>query len=183
MVEDELFERGLQVRREVLGAEYVDASLEAAAPFTMAFQRLLTVGVGPRLEPTGSRPEDTVPAEARDPDGAGPARRAGRLRAGSACDWMHGARDSRSLAPRDRLLWDAGWTTGIPRGGCSVKGSGRGRVANRPEAPRPSGNIPEHEAPGTFTHPGAPLGAVPGRVHGVPPPSRPKSRTCSPHLD
>ena len=42
VVEDELFERGLQVRREVLGAEYVDASLEAAGPFTMAFQRLLT---------------------------------------------------------------------------------------------------------------------------------------------
>ena len=106
------------------------------------------VGVGVRLEPTGSRPEDTQPAEPRDLDSTWPSRRAGRLRAGSACDWMHHARDSRSLAPRDRLLRDAGWTTGIPRGGCSVEGNGRGRVASRTEAPRTSGSIPEHERPG-----------------------------------
>lgn len=42
MVDDELFERGLRVRREVLGAQYVDASLEDASTFTTAFQRLLT---------------------------------------------------------------------------------------------------------------------------------------------
>jgi 4-carboxymuconolactone decarboxylase len=41
-LEDEMFERGLQVRREVLGAQYVDASLEDASTFTIAFQRLLT---------------------------------------------------------------------------------------------------------------------------------------------
>jgi 4-carboxymuconolactone decarboxylase len=37
-----MFERGLQVRREVLGAEYVDANLEDASTFTLAFQRLIT---------------------------------------------------------------------------------------------------------------------------------------------
>jgi 4-carboxymuconolactone decarboxylase len=42
VVDDELFERGLRVRREVLGAQYVDASLEDASTFTTAFQRLLT---------------------------------------------------------------------------------------------------------------------------------------------
>jgi 4-carboxymuconolactone decarboxylase len=42
MAESELFERGLQVRREVLGASYVDAGLAAADEFMMAFQRLTT---------------------------------------------------------------------------------------------------------------------------------------------
>jgi 4-carboxymuconolactone decarboxylase len=38
----ELFERGLALRREVLGPAYVDKSLKAANDFTMAFQRLTT---------------------------------------------------------------------------------------------------------------------------------------------
>ena len=44
MAESELFERGLAVRREVLGAEYVDANMADADGFTMPFQRLLTEG-------------------------------------------------------------------------------------------------------------------------------------------
>jgi 4-carboxymuconolactone decarboxylase len=38
------FERGLQIRREVLGDEYVDAALEraAASPFGMHWQRFVT---------------------------------------------------------------------------------------------------------------------------------------------
>jgi 4-carboxymuconolactone decarboxylase len=39
---DELFDRGLSVRREVLGREYVDGSLEAANDFMMAFQQITT---------------------------------------------------------------------------------------------------------------------------------------------
>jgi len=39
---DELFDRGLTVRREVLGAEYVDNSLNAANDFMMAFQQITT---------------------------------------------------------------------------------------------------------------------------------------------
>ena len=38
----DLFERGLALRREVLGPDYVDKSLKAANDFTMAFQRLTT---------------------------------------------------------------------------------------------------------------------------------------------
>jgi 4-carboxymuconolactone decarboxylase len=38
----ELFDRGLTLRREVLGAQYVDKSLSAANDFTMAFQRITT---------------------------------------------------------------------------------------------------------------------------------------------
>ena len=36
------FETGLAIRREVLGTEYVDASLEQADEFMMAFQELTT---------------------------------------------------------------------------------------------------------------------------------------------
>jgi 4-carboxymuconolactone decarboxylase len=41
-VNDELFERGLAIRREVLGAEYVDKALAAADDFNMPMQRLVT---------------------------------------------------------------------------------------------------------------------------------------------
>jgi len=37
-----MFDRGLQTRREVLGADYVDASLARADEFMMAFQRITT---------------------------------------------------------------------------------------------------------------------------------------------
>jgi 4-carboxymuconolactone decarboxylase len=43
MSDDEaLFNRGLPIRREVLGAEYVDASMAKADDFMMAFQRATT---------------------------------------------------------------------------------------------------------------------------------------------
>jgi 4-carboxymuconolactone decarboxylase len=42
MAESELFERGLEIRREVLGTDYVDANLAGADEFMMGFQRLLT---------------------------------------------------------------------------------------------------------------------------------------------
>ncbi|MBO9355940.1 gamma carboxymuconolactone decarboxylase [Bordetella petrii] len=38
----ELFEQGLELRREVLGSEYVDGSLARANDFMMAFQRITT---------------------------------------------------------------------------------------------------------------------------------------------
>ncbi len=37
-----LFDMGLQARREVLGAEYVDKSVQAANDFQMAFQHITT---------------------------------------------------------------------------------------------------------------------------------------------
>ena len=42
MPEEDVFERGLSVRREVLGADYVDASMAGADEFMMPFQELLT---------------------------------------------------------------------------------------------------------------------------------------------
>jgi 4-carboxymuconolactone decarboxylase len=42
MAESEQFERGLEIRREVLGADYVDANIAGTDEFMMGFQRLLT---------------------------------------------------------------------------------------------------------------------------------------------
>ena len=42
MAESQLFETGLQVRRDVLGAEYVDGNLADSDEFMMAFQRVVT---------------------------------------------------------------------------------------------------------------------------------------------
>jgi 4-carboxymuconolactone decarboxylase len=42
MTDDALFEAGLAIRREVLGADYVDGSLARADDFMMAFQRITT---------------------------------------------------------------------------------------------------------------------------------------------
>ncbi len=42
MAESEQFEKGLQVRRKVLGTEYVDGSIAKADDFMMAFQRITT---------------------------------------------------------------------------------------------------------------------------------------------
>ena len=42
MAESERFRKGLEVRRAVLGTEYVDGSLAKADDFMMAFQRITT---------------------------------------------------------------------------------------------------------------------------------------------
>src|SRR5215831_3014305 len=42
MAESDLFKKGLEVRREVLGAGYVDSSIAKADDFMMAFQRITT---------------------------------------------------------------------------------------------------------------------------------------------
>jgi len=39
---EEVFERGLKIRREVLGADYVDNSMASANDFMLAFQRITT---------------------------------------------------------------------------------------------------------------------------------------------
>jgi 4-carboxymuconolactone decarboxylase len=41
-VSGDRFETGLEIRREVLGREYVDASLERATPFARPLQELVT---------------------------------------------------------------------------------------------------------------------------------------------
>lgn len=42
IVDQETFEKGLKIRREVLGAEYVDKSIANATPFNRPMQELVT---------------------------------------------------------------------------------------------------------------------------------------------
>src|SRR6478672_7650579 len=42
MAGDELFEKGLKTRKQVLGAEYVEANISASDEFMMTFQRAVT---------------------------------------------------------------------------------------------------------------------------------------------
>ena len=42
MADDELFEKGLRKRKQVLGADYVEANLAASDDFMMTFQRTVT---------------------------------------------------------------------------------------------------------------------------------------------
>ena len=42
MAESEMFQKGLEVRRKVLGTEYVDGGIARADDFMMAFQRITT---------------------------------------------------------------------------------------------------------------------------------------------
>jgi hypothetical protein len=42
MVDDELFEKGLKTRTQVLGTKYVKANLAASDDFMMTFQRAVT---------------------------------------------------------------------------------------------------------------------------------------------
>ena len=46
MSDEALFKKGLPIRREVLGPEYVDSSLSQADSFMMAFQRATTASSG-----------------------------------------------------------------------------------------------------------------------------------------
>jgi len=41
-MDKELFDKGMKVRREVLGSDYVDKSIASATPFTRDFQQLVT---------------------------------------------------------------------------------------------------------------------------------------------
>jgi 4-carboxymuconolactone decarboxylase len=42
MTDEETYERGMRVRREVLGDEHVDRAIERATPLTEDFQRFIT---------------------------------------------------------------------------------------------------------------------------------------------
>jgi 4-carboxymuconolactone decarboxylase len=48
--DDALFQKGMPIRREVLGPEYVDASMARADEFMMSFQRATTAWGDPTLD-------------------------------------------------------------------------------------------------------------------------------------
>ena len=67
------YERGLQMRREVLGAEHVDRSLQTASDFSRPVQEFVTEYCwGAVWTRERTRPAHTQPAEPGDADGSQP---------------------------------------------------------------------------------------------------------------
>ena len=74
--DDALFQKGMPIRREVLGPEYVDASMARADEFMMSFQRATTAWAwGWGLGRCNARPKDPQLDEPCDADGAEPGAR------------------------------------------------------------------------------------------------------------
>jgi 4-carboxymuconolactone decarboxylase len=141
MSDSVLFERGLKVRRDVLGDDYVNANMAGADEFLMGFQGLVTrVGVGgaPGADLVSiARPEAS---QSRNGDCPWAAPRAWRLREGGARRRRIGLGDPGSVDPRDDLLWG-----GPPAGrqafhaaheACDLRASSSQQTENsRPEHP------------------------------------------------
>ena len=67
----ELFDKGMKIRREVLGDAYVDRALAKCGPFNEPLQELVTdlllgLELGPR-RPAAARPQPDQPRHDRDP--------------------------------------------------------------------------------------------------------------------
>ncbi len=87
--QSELFKQGLEVRRDVLGGDYVDASLARADDFNAAFQQMTTeVAWGMMLDASRpaaqdaqhDQPDDAVGTQPRRGVPPAPARRADQRR-------------------------------------------------------------------------------------------------------
>ncbi len=115
MAESELFERGLQARRDVLGAEYVDANLADTDEFMMAFQRVVTEWAwGYAWSRPGLDRKTRSMLNLAILDGAWAARRAGHLREGRARYRRIGRGDTGDIDSRHRVLRHASRASGVP---------------------------------------------------------------------
>jgi len=72
---DELFERGLKIRKSVLGAEFVEKSIASADDFNMPMQRLTTEYCWGACGTRGIAEEDPQHAQPGDAVGAEPSAR------------------------------------------------------------------------------------------------------------
>src|SRR5437764_2748600 len=113
--DDALFRKGMPIRREVLGPDYVDASMARADEFMMSFQRATTAWAWGWAwgDPTLDRKTrslvnlgDAYRAEPRPGNQAARQRRAQQRR--------HRRGDQSGLAARDRLLRHPGRARRLP---------------------------------------------------------------------
>ncbi len=103
--EGERFAQGLENRRAVLGAEYVDESLANADEFMRAFQqRHHRVVLGRHLGPAGAGPQNPLDAEPGHADRAEPLAGTEAARARRAQQRRDARGDQGGAAARDRVL-------------------------------------------------------------------------------
>ena len=65
-MEKEMFEKGLKIRREVLGAEYVDKAISTADDFNRPLQELVTTYAGANAGAARPGSQDAQHAEPGD---------------------------------------------------------------------------------------------------------------------
>ena len=86
MAGDELFEAGLKTRKQVLGAEYVEANLADADDFMMTLPTSrYGTGLGLCVEPSRPRPEDAEHIDPWHPRRTGPLSRTRHLHECCSC--------------------------------------------------------------------------------------------------
>ena len=97
MADNELFEKGLKTRKQVLGAEYVDANLAGSDDFMMTFQRAVTELAWGYAWSRPSLPEDTIYFDAWHPRRTRSLSRARNLYECGDCERRDRRRDQRSI--------------------------------------------------------------------------------------
>ena len=103
--QSDLFKKGLEVRRDVLGADYVDGSLTRADDFNAAFQQMTTeVAWGMIWTRPGLDPQDAQHDQPDDAGGAEPRRGVSAASARGAHQRRDARRDQGDPAADRRLL-------------------------------------------------------------------------------
>ena len=91
MVESELFTRGLETRKQVLGEKYVDANLASSDEFMMTFQHAVTeLAWGYAWSRPGLDQKTRSILTVRNPRRTGPLSRVGHLHKCRNCQWRNG---------------------------------------------------------------------------------------------
>src|SRR6266478_3516538 len=114
MVESELFTKGLETRRQVLGAKYVDANLAGSDEFMMTFQRAVTeLAWGYAWSRPGLDRKARSILDSWHPCRTRPLPRTWHLHECCDCQRCNDRRDQRSFGSDNRLLRDARGPPGI----------------------------------------------------------------------
>ena len=115
MVDSELFEKGLETRRQVLGAKYVDANLAGSDEFMMTFQRAVTeLAWGYAWSRPGLDRKTRSILTLGILAGLGALPGTGHLHQCCNCQRCDDRRDQRGFGPDNRQLRDARRPPGIP---------------------------------------------------------------------
>ena len=104
---NEQFEKGLKVRKAVLGEEYVEKSLNSANHFTQAMQQLTTEWCWGEVWTREGLPEDEEHYQPLDADGAQPPARDLGSRARRDQQWLVNRRDQGGFLTDRHLLRSA----------------------------------------------------------------------------